>query len=332
MRQDNEKGVDYEGRHYTKYEATQRQRQLERSIRKQKRRILAAEQNPNDKERLQQAQIKYQVLDQEYKRFSKAAGLRLQHERMEMAGFGAKQARAADKTAKESKVSVNPQELTKTIDKTNHIGKKISTNSKNYKKEIGQTDVVRWDESRGVKSWREDKKKRLISAEYASVREPVENDILYDANGKRIFRKKGDGSSVEFTPSQIKQMRGGVLTHNHPGADYGCFSPADIDMLRESHLAEIRVATPAGVFSMQRPKRWPSSINCLEKIRDVYYDIDNTIGSDYWNRALRGEMSILDANNLGQHAVVEEMCKRYGIPFKFDSWDALGKESYESIL
>ena len=100
MRQDNEKGVDYEGRHYTKYEATQRQRQLERSIRKQKRRILAAEQNPNDKERLQQAQIKYQVLDHEYKRFSKAAGLRLQHERMEMAGFGPKQARAAEKTAK----------------------------------------------------------------------------------------------------------------------------------------------------------------------------------------------------------------------------------------
>ena len=90
MRRDNENGVDYEGRHYTMYEATQRQRQLERAIRKQKRRILVAEQNPGDKERLQQTQIKYQVLDQEYKRFSKAAGLRLQHERMEMAGFGPK--------------------------------------------------------------------------------------------------------------------------------------------------------------------------------------------------------------------------------------------------
>lgn len=99
MRQDNEKGVDYEGRHFTKYEATQRQRQLERSIRKQKRRILVAEQNPGDKERLKQAQIKYQVLNQEYKRFSKAAGLRLQHERMEMVGFGPKQARAAEKVA-----------------------------------------------------------------------------------------------------------------------------------------------------------------------------------------------------------------------------------------
>lgn len=127
-------------------------------------------------------------------------------------------------------------------------------------------------------------------------------------------------------------MRGGVLTHNHPGADYGCFSPADIEMLRESHLTEIRVATPAGVFSMQRPQRWTSEINDLEKIRKVYYDIDKTLGSDYWNRAFRGEMSLLDANNLGQRAVVEEMCKRYRIPFRFDSWDDLGKESYESIL
>lgn len=96
FRADNEKGIDYNGRHYTIYEATQCQRKLERAIRKQKRRILVAEQNPNDKERLQQAQIKYQVLDQEYKRFSKAAGLRLQHERMEMTGFGPKQARAAE--------------------------------------------------------------------------------------------------------------------------------------------------------------------------------------------------------------------------------------------
>ena len=96
LRQDNEIGIDYNGRHYTMYEATQRQRRLEASIRKQKRRILIAEAT-GDKESLQQSQIKYQVLNQEYKRFSKAAGLRLQHERMEMPGFGSKQAREAER-------------------------------------------------------------------------------------------------------------------------------------------------------------------------------------------------------------------------------------------
>lgn len=98
FRQDNEKGIDYNGKHYTMYEATQRQRRLENSIRKQKRRILVAD-AAGDKESLQQNQVKYQVLNQEYKRFSKAAGLRLQHESMEMPGFGSKQAREAEKTA-----------------------------------------------------------------------------------------------------------------------------------------------------------------------------------------------------------------------------------------
>lgn len=97
FRQENEKGIDYEGRHYTRYEATQRQRKLERVIRKQKRRILVDEAT-GDQENLKRNQIKYQVLDQEYKRFSKAAGLRTQHEWMEMAGFGPGQAKAAEES------------------------------------------------------------------------------------------------------------------------------------------------------------------------------------------------------------------------------------------
>lgn len=95
FRADNEKGVDYEGRHYTMYEATQHQRKLERAIRKQKRRILVDDAS-GDQENLKRNQIKYQVLNQEYKRFSKAAGLRTQHERMEMHGFGPNQANDAE--------------------------------------------------------------------------------------------------------------------------------------------------------------------------------------------------------------------------------------------
>ena len=45
-------------------------------------------------------QIRLQTLRQEYNRFSKAAGLRTQTERAEVAGFGHKQASAADKAAR----------------------------------------------------------------------------------------------------------------------------------------------------------------------------------------------------------------------------------------
>lgn len=101
LRQQNETGVTYEGKHYTLYEATQRQRKFERTIRKQKRRILVNE-STGDKDKLQANQIKLVRLREEYKRFSKGVGLPMQHTRMETAGFDWKKGKAAEKAAKEA--------------------------------------------------------------------------------------------------------------------------------------------------------------------------------------------------------------------------------------
>lgn len=95
LRRENEEGVTYDGQQMTLYQATQRQRSLERKIRKQKKNILLDE-ALGDEEQLQTDQIRYQVLSQEYKRFSKATGQKLRHERLEAAGFGPKQAKAAE--------------------------------------------------------------------------------------------------------------------------------------------------------------------------------------------------------------------------------------------
>lgn len=94
FREDNDKGIAYEGRHYTGYEATQMQRKVERSIRKQKNRILVDEAT-GDAEKLRTDQIRLRRLSEEYKRFAKAAGLRTEPERAMVAGFGRKQAAVA---------------------------------------------------------------------------------------------------------------------------------------------------------------------------------------------------------------------------------------------
>lgn len=99
FRKANEEGVTFEGRHYTIYEATQRQRKFERTIRKQKRRILVDEAT-GDKDKLQNDQIRLQVLKQNYARFSKGVGLPMQHARMETAGFDWKKGKAAEEVAK----------------------------------------------------------------------------------------------------------------------------------------------------------------------------------------------------------------------------------------
>lgn len=98
MRQKNETGITFRGKHYTGYEATQRQRRLERAIRAQKRKILI-DKATGDAEKLETDQIKLQLLRQDYKAFSKAAGLRTQHERLEKVGFAWKEATESRKVA-----------------------------------------------------------------------------------------------------------------------------------------------------------------------------------------------------------------------------------------
>lgn len=110
FRRQNAEGIDFEGKHYTLYEATQRQRSLERSIRKTKRKILIDE-STGDAEKLQWDQIRLVRIREEYHRFSKAAGLPEQYERMEKAGFTWKHGKAAE-NAFES-ISASAKEIEK---------------------------------------------------------------------------------------------------------------------------------------------------------------------------------------------------------------------------
>lgn len=115
MRQKNEAGVTYNGRHYTTYEATQAQRAKERAIRRQRRAVLVSE-ALGDEKQLQNDRIKLVTMEDEYARFSKETGLRTQTERLEVGGYGPKQAVAADK----NKIIAE------------EIGKSVGAKAKNY--------------------------------------------------------------------------------------------------------------------------------------------------------------------------------------------------------
>lgn len=95
MEERNRKGITFEGKHYTMYEATQMQRSLERAIRKQRRKIAALEEMDGQDEKLKAARIRYTQLTQKYKEFSKAAGLRTQDARTLVKEFGPKQEKVA---------------------------------------------------------------------------------------------------------------------------------------------------------------------------------------------------------------------------------------------
>ena len=73
--------VDFEGKHYTAYEATQKQRQIERTVRKLKREQTAYKAAGLTEEE-QAVTARIRRLNKEYKAFSEAAGVPMQRDRM----------------------------------------------------------------------------------------------------------------------------------------------------------------------------------------------------------------------------------------------------------
>lgn len=103
MAADNEKGVTYNGKHYTLYGAGQEQAAIENAIRRMQRQVLMDEESGSAD--LQKHQIRLRVLQSEYSRFCRATGRRTRTERLYTAGFGRSQASKAVWTYRRSKVS-----------------------------------------------------------------------------------------------------------------------------------------------------------------------------------------------------------------------------------
>ena len=93
-------GCTFEGREYTAYQATQKQRMIERTIRKLKRENLAFE-KAGLKEDAIDTSVRIRSLDAKYKAFSKAANLPQQRERLRVLEFGKNDAVKVNKNAEQ---------------------------------------------------------------------------------------------------------------------------------------------------------------------------------------------------------------------------------------
>ncbi len=74
-------------------------------------------------------------------------------------------------------------------------------------------------------------------------------------DGKVIIIKDGTQKKVEFTHEEFQLLEGATLTHNHP--QRSTFSVADIEMLADGKLKEIRATNPEYVYIMANPNNVP---------------------------------------------------------------------------
>lgn len=78
---------EYKGRHYTTYEALQRQRRIESTLRRKREEIALLEKGGASEDDILAAKAKYHALSHEYAQFSKAMDLPQQRERISVDGF-----------------------------------------------------------------------------------------------------------------------------------------------------------------------------------------------------------------------------------------------------
>lgn len=82
MNAEENKPVEYNGKTYTKYEATQRQRRLETTMRAQRQKIKLLEEGEADEQAIINARARYVKTSDEYVNFSKSVGLSQQWDRV----------------------------------------------------------------------------------------------------------------------------------------------------------------------------------------------------------------------------------------------------------
>lgn len=121
--------TDYYGREYTKYEALQRQRQLETVMRAQRQKIHLLEVGGSDEDDIINARCRYRKTSQEYTRFSKAMNLPQQRQRVTVDGLGnigqGKYTKKVEKINLDDIIELSDEEISKYL-KSNRVNKTIS--------------------------------------------------------------------------------------------------------------------------------------------------------------------------------------------------------------
>jgi hypothetical protein len=128
-----------------------------------------------------------------------------------------------------------------------------------------------------------------------------ESAAVYDANGKEIFQTKGkDKLSVDFNDDQLRQMKGAIVTHNHPPTmdgkkkkDGASFSESDIRLMLNTGAAEVRAVTENYVYVV-RPKMVAGRVNrnALNFLNDRKKEVNKKVSKKFHQS--KGKMTKID--------------------------------------
>lgn len=291
------------------YEATQRQRKLERAIRHRKRRILIDEQL-GDKEQLAVDQTRLVVLNGEYARFTKAAGLRSQRERASVAGFGVKEAGDAKKVYAQRVAEVGEAAASQNWYTIPVAGGQTETKYRMIRRSSGCADD----------------KNRIIDDNVRNTNPAFKKGPEYQQNCQRCvaaYEMRRRGYDVVARPAVLdnngklspkdplyktwKSVFAGAKFEFHTGFDGGKTSiVAQMENWGDGAVAEVRVVwktSEAHVFIAERVNG---------RVRFIDPQTGNLNCEDYFTKAQMGATMIARIDNLEPSELIEKCIKNRG--------------------
>ena len=272
---------EYKGRQYNKYEATQRQRQLETTLRTQRQEIRLLEEGGAAEDDIITARARYRVTSAEYARYSKEMDIPQQRERVTMDGLGnvgvgkytQKHTASNDKLlTNRAKSDIIRSEEVKSLEQAKKRDYKVLITDEAIAK-VGKVKLSDFTEEQMSKMQEKHKNLLRLSKEQNDSNEILLIDDLVMKSEVQIF---GDEFSVSpasnpFAVSVIGRADkySLIYMHNHPSTN--TFSVADIDtFICEAPIKTMSVVTNQGkVYVLNKTSRYNYN-NARQLMLDVY--------------------------------------------------------------
>ncbi len=298
----------YEGRTYTAYQAQQQMRKMERAMRKQKDRCIAAD-AAGDTQSFTAASIKLRRQKDIYEDFCRAAGTYTEYERTFVQGYDRHLAARTGAVTRKQNAFKNAQvTLNQSPPLTNggNDGKikerragalSIDGTAKHYVHKIGSIDASNKNEV--------DRMVTKFEKRYAES--DREHCLIIRPNGD-VYVARGDEYSVNTSDLMGEKMRGCFTSHNHPPqtTQYS-FSVEDFAVT----LSETGKRMRAFDFKYEYEAVFPDKLISEDDLYEAYYSARNKDTELVANAGLGFD----DYEENIQHFVIQEMCHQLGISY-----------------
>ena len=147
--------------------------------------------------------------------------------------------------------------------------------------------------------------------------------VAFDRTGAEIFRKRGHADTVDIEPSELRRLRGSVLTHNHPGGvTHGppslrglSFSGSDVRTAATARVAELRAITTGWRYSLRPPSGGWNYDWWLTVLEPTRIAARGGALADLMPRMQRSELTRAEVNGLVDHEVWVRVARTLGMQY-----------------